>query len=170
MTAADDENQMEQADNNHNIFKKSNESTVQTAREPFGKPKNSSPQPSKSNNEKPSTKTKRKSIAVPALVRIHIVRNKSDKNKRCPATPRVNDAVKSAISLASSITSAKNVNLIDNLICGVVKKEPDQDRITLQEYLTTNNAVIRTPAATAAVPLLKTETGQCSSFTIQCKM
>ncbi|XP_077288008.1 uncharacterized protein LOC143912591 [Arctopsyche grandis] len=159
MTAADDENQMEQADNNHNIFKRSNEPTVHTAREPLGKSHNNSTLPSKSNNEKTSTKTKRKSIAVPGLVRIHIVRNKSDENKRCPATPRVNDAVTSAISLASSITSAKNVDLVDNVSCGVVKKEPNQDRITLQEYLETNNAVIRVPAATAVVPLQKVETG-----------
>lgn len=112
------------------------------------------------------SKTKRKTIAIPALVRIHIIKkdtSNANNNNNIPnkvAKPskeplsvkdRLSKIHKSAKNVSSnnnyvhtSITSAKNIE-ISPKTCAA-STDQNGGRMTLQEYLKKNNAVLIIPA------------------------
>lgn len=112
------------------------------------------------------SKTKRKTIAIPALVRIHIIKKDAsnvNNNNNIPnkvaeiskeqlsVKDRLLKIHKSAINVSSnnnyintSLTSAKNID-ISPKTCAA-SNDPNEGRMTLQEYLKRNNAVLIIPA------------------------
>lgn len=170
MISPDDDNQTEHSDNNHNICKKNKGDNSYANEPPAKQRKNNKDEPPSSNNKNNEKlfKTKKKQfasgLAIPALVRIHVVRNNTTKNisdKKSCHVPKASNAAKtkdssvtSAISIDSSVTSAKDID-----ISSVDSKNSEQQPRPLHDRLQPVNDVPATSTDADATPV-KDETGQ----------
>lgn len=169
MISPEDNNRTEHSDNNHNICRKTKANNSFINKTPSKQrkiSKDESPSSDNKTNEK-SFKTKKKQfasgLAIPALVRIHVVRNNSTKNisdKKPCHVPKESDAIKtkdfvtSAISIDSSVTSAKDIDI--STIDSENSEQQPQPRDRLQP-------VDNVPATSANATHIQDETGQSLS-------